>query len=140
MVQLVKDNRPMIIAIDFDGTLFDSYSDGDLYLDVPLYTTKLLYTLIDLKEKYGDCLFYILFTCRHDENLQEVVDVCKYCGLEFDAVNNNYPDLPFETSRKVYADLYIDNRANGKAVDPDYLQSYISGIVESDLIRPFEDR
>ena len=140
MVQLVNDNRPMIIAIDFDGTLVDSYSDGDLYLDVPLYTTKLLPTLINLKEKYGDCLFYILFTCRHDENLQEVVDVCKYCGLEFDAVNNNYPDLPFETSGKVYADLYIDNRANGKAVDPDYLQSYISGIVESDLIRPFEDR
>ena len=137
MVQLVKNNRPMIIAIDFDGTLFDSYSDGDLYIDTPLYPTSLVNILIDLKAKYEDCLFYILFTCRHDENLQEVADVCEYYGLEFDAINNNYPNLPFDTSGKVYADLYIDNRANGKPVDVEYIRDYISSIVESDLIRPF---
>jgi hypothetical protein len=138
MIQLVKDKRPMIIAIDFDGTLFDSYDSGDLYIETELFPTPLLYTLIDLKNKYNDCLYYILYTCHHDD-LDELIDVCQYCGLKFDNVNQNYPYLPFETSGKVYADLYLDNRANGKPIDCEYIEDYISSLIESDLIRPFKD-
>ena len=36
---------------------------------------------------------------------------CKENGLEFDNVNNNYPNLSFKTSNKIYANLYIDNRS-----------------------------
>ena len=55
-------------------------------------------------------------------------------------MNNNYPYLPFETSGKVYADLYLDNRANGKPINVEYIEDYISSLIESDLIRPFENK
>lgn len=138
MVQLVRNARPMIIAIDFDGTLFDGFHTGDYWEGKSLYSTPLLYTLIDLKNKYKDCLYYILFTCRcTEEELTEIDSLCRDYGLTFDAINTNYPNLPFETSGKVYADLYLDNRANGMPIDCGYVENYISSIIESDLIRPF---
>ena len=138
MVQLVRNARPMIIAIDFDGTLFDGFHTGDYWNNCMLYPTPLLNALIDLKNKYKNCLYYILFTCRcTTEELEEIIDLCEDYGITFDAINTNYPNLPFETSGKVYADLYLDNRANGVPIDCDYIENYIASIVESDLIRPF---
>ena len=56
----------------------------------------------------------ILWTCRVGEDLEKAVNWCKEHGLEFDAINDNLPEIKkaFSTdSRKIFANLYIDDRA-----------------------------
>ena len=138
MIQLTKNKRPMIIAIDFDGTLFDGFQTGDYYNKNQLYPTPLFQTLINLKQKYKDCLYYILYTCKWDkEELKEIDKMCSDKGLIFDTINENYINLPFKTSGKIYADLYLDNCSNGMPINNEYINNYISSILESDLLRDF---
>jgi len=61
----------------------------------------------------------ILWSVREGELLQEAVDYCAKRGLEFYAVNTNYPDERPEQrpNRKVTADLYIDDRNLGGLPD-----------------------
>ena len=110
---------PMIIAVDFDDTLFQ-------YVPAPEGTTdysgrpgsigKPHYTLIQfLKNRRKDRDKLILWTCREGKALQDAVDACMAQGLQFDAVNANLPYMCPEglwpDSRKVKADLYIDDKA-----------------------------
>ena len=49
-----------------------------------------------------------------NEALQKAVEFCKVHGLEFDAVNDNLEELKQlygNNSRKISADLYIDDKA-----------------------------
>jgi len=104
------DSLPKIVAIDFDGTLVtNKYPEiGDkihrVFTDVKFYKT--------LGWKV------ILWTCRDNDcngnKLDEAVAYCKEQGLEFDAVNKNIPEVIAmfgNDTRKVYADLYIDDKA-----------------------------
>ena len=48
--------------------------------------------------------------------LADAVDFCSSNGLEFDAVNDNLPEITEKygnNSRKISCDLYIDDRAVG---------------------------
>lgn len=56
----------------------------------------------------------ILWTCREGEKLDAAVEWCRGYGLEFDAVNENLPELTdrYENdSRKIGADQYRDDKA-----------------------------
>ncbi len=56
----------------------------------------------------------ILWTNSTGKALETAVEFCRYNGLEFDSVNENIPEIleQFgEDSRKVTADLYIDDKA-----------------------------
>ena len=62
----------------------------------------------------GDRL--ILWTCRSGEQLEEALFFCMARGLVFDAVNENLPETIEQCggdSRKIFADLYIDDRCAG---------------------------
>ena len=109
-----------IIAVDFDGTLIT----GNTWPDVcgeP--NRKLISFLIGQKNK-GNKI--ILWTNRTDVPekesypLRDAVEFCRAAGLEFDAVNENLPEIIRaygSDSRKVSADTYIDD----KAFNPDYV-------------------
>jgi len=109
-----------IIAVDFDGTLIT----GNTWPDVcgeP--NRKLISFLIGQKNK-GNKI--ILWTNRTDVPekesypLRDAVEFCRAAGLEFDAVNENLPEIIQaygSDSRKVSADTYIDD----KAFNPDYV-------------------
>lgn len=109
----------MIIAVDFDDTLFQ-------YVPAPEGTTdysgrpgsigKPHHALIQyLRNRRRDGDKLILWTCREGKALQEAVDACMVQGLQFDAVNANLPHMcpegQWPDSRKVKADLYIDDKA-----------------------------
>lgn len=99
-----KENR--IIAVDFDGTLCE-----DAYPEMGKPNLYLIQSLKDLK-KQGKQL--ILWTCRCGRELEEAVNWCKGFELEFDAINQNVPENieKYGTdTRKVYADLYLDDKA-----------------------------
>ena len=92
-----------IVAVDFDGTL----SLDSQYPNIGRFNTHLYEALMKLK---GIGWSIVLWTCREGEELREAVEWCKMNGLEFDAINENPPEVPFK-SRKVVADMYIDDRA-----------------------------
>ena len=92
-----------IVAVDFDGTL----SLDAQYPNIGRFNTRLYEALMKLK---GIGWSIVLWTCREGKELKEAVEWCKMNGLEFDAINENPPEVPFK-SRKVVADMYIDDRA-----------------------------
>lgn len=92
-----------IVAVDFDGTL----SLDSQYPDIGQFNKPLYEALMKLK---GIGWSIVLWTCREGKELKEAVEWCKMNGLEFDAINENPSHVPFK-SRKVVADMYIDDRA-----------------------------
>jgi hypothetical protein len=94
----------MVIAVDFDGTIVEHRYPG-IGKEIP----RAIDTLIAL-QNLGHSI--ILWTFRSGEELLEAVDFCKKRGLVFFAVNNNSPEEIYDPkeSRKIYADIYIDDR------------------------------
>ena len=92
-----------IVAVDFDGTL----SLDSQYPNIGRFNTPLYEALMKLK---GIGWSIVLWTCREGKELREAVIWCANNGLEFDAINENPSHVPFK-SRKVVADMYIDDRA-----------------------------
>jgi hydroxymethylpyrimidine pyrophosphatase-like HAD family hydrolase len=99
--------EPLIIAVDFDGTIVE-HKYPAIGKELPFAT----HTLKALQTK-GHRL--ILWTYRAGKELEEAVEFCSKQGLEFYAVNKNYPEEKFDDgiSRKILADLYIDDRNLG---------------------------
>ncbi len=102
----------MTIAVDFDGTIV-THEYPRIGKPIPFA----IQTLRRLQEQDGHQL--ILWTVREGELLQEAVDYCRSRGLEFYAVNANYPDeRPSESlSRKLSVDVFIDDRNLGGLPD-----------------------
>lgn len=102
----------MSIAVDFDGTIV-THEYPRIGKPIPFA----IQTLRRLQEQDGHQL--ILWTVREGELLQEAVEYCRSRGLEFYAVNSNYPDeQPSERlSRKLTADVFIDDRNLGGLPD-----------------------
>lgn len=102
----------MIIAVDFDGTIVE-----DRYPDIGK-EKRHAFTTLNALQKAGHRL--ILWTYRSGLQLKEAVEFCRKNGVEFYAVNRSYYEEQFDEtylSRKVYADIYIDDRNLGGFVE-----------------------
>ena len=95
------------LAIDFDGTIVEH--------KFPRIGKELPFAIQTLKQLQEDGFQLILWTYRSGKELQEAVDFCAERGLEFFAVNTNYPEgVPSGNhSPKILADIYIDDRNLG---------------------------
>ena len=94
----------MIIAVDFDGTIVQhKYPAIGKEIPFAIKTLKLF-------QQKGHKL--ILWTYRSGKELEKAVEYCEKRGLVFHAVNNNFEGEEFDNtySRKIYADIYIDDR------------------------------
>ena len=100
-------NNPLIIAVDFDGTIVE-----DAY---PKVGEPMLFAFDTLKKLQSEGHRLILWTYRSGRKLDEAVAFCKENELEFYAVNKNYPEEEYDEkqSRKIHADLFIDDRNVG---------------------------
>lgn len=100
-------NNNKIYTVDFNGTL----SIAAEWPEIGQPNETLFKFLL---EQQAEGARMILYTCRSGEPLAEAVRFCKYHGLEFDAVNENLPELIEEyggDTRKIEADYYIDDKA-----------------------------
>jgi hydroxymethylpyrimidine pyrophosphatase-like HAD family hydrolase len=97
----------LIVAIDFDGTIVE-----DAY---PKIGKPKLFAFETLKRLQDDGHRLILWTYRYGSRLDEAVTFCKENGIHFYAVNKSFPEEEFDAkqSRKIYADLFIDDRNLG---------------------------
>ena len=94
----------MIIAVDFDGTIVKH--------KYPLIGKEIPFAIKTLKLLQQNGHKIILWTYRSGKDLQEAVKFCEKRGLTFYAVNNSFEGEEFDNthSRKIYADIYIDDR------------------------------
>lgn len=102
----------MIIAVDFDGTIVE-HCYPEIGKEIPFATTTLKMLIADRHQ-------LILWTVRRGELLQAAVDWCKERGVEFYAVNKNFPEEVVENDgcyNKVNAELFIDDRNLGGLPD-----------------------
>ncbi len=97
----------MRIAVDFDGTIVEHE-----YPAIGKVRPFAFQTLKMLQEK-GHLL--ILWTYRSGKLLDEAIEFCKCNGIEFYAVNSDYPGQVYDNikSRKIDCDYYIDDRNIG---------------------------
>jgi hypothetical protein len=102
----------LTIAVDFDGTIVTH--------EYPKIGKEIPFAIDTLKrlQKYPDILL-ILWTVREGTQLDEAVEYCRERGLEFYAVNKNYPEenKEYPEPRKLKADLFIDDRNLGGLPD-----------------------
>ena len=104
-IELAQKRAP-IIAVDFDGTLCENK-----WPEIGAAKWNTIQTLIAARAA-GARL--ILWTNRVGSRLREAIEWCRNRELEFDAVNENLPEIlaAFTTDcRKVYADIYLDDKA-----------------------------
>lgn len=93
-----KVYNSLVVAFDFDNTVYDFHQVGLGFKDV----IKLLQNL----KKIG--CYLIVFTANDDEDF-----VKKYCiekKIPFDAINENPPFFKSK-SRKIYYNILLDDRA-----------------------------
>ena len=97
----------LIVAIDFDGTIVE-----DAY---PSIGKPKLFAFETLKRLQDDGHRLILWTYRSGSRLDEAVSFCEARGIYFYAINKSFPEEEFDNgqSRKIYADLFIDDRNLG---------------------------
>ena len=99
----------MIIAVDFDGTIVEhKYPEIGQEVPFAIDTLKML-----IKDQHR----LILWSVREGALLDEAVEWCRVRGVEFYAVNKDYPEEEKEKnnhfSRKLKADFFIDDRNVG---------------------------
>lgn len=103
----------MTIAVDFDGTIVE-HAYPKIGRELPFATET-------LRQLIRDQHRLVLWTVREDALLQEAIDWCKERGVEFYAVNRDYPEEEKEKnnhfSRKLKVDLWIDDRNIGGLPD-----------------------
>ena len=101
------------IAVDFDGTIVTH--------EYPRIGTEIPFAIETLKMLAKDNHRLTLWSVREGELLQEAIDWCKERGVEFWAVNKDYPeeerDKNEHYSRKLKADYFIDDRNIGGLPD-----------------------
>ena len=103
----------MVIAVDFDGTIVEH-----MY---PKIGNEIPFATDTLKELIKDGHQLILWSVREDGLLQEAVDWCHRRGVDFWAVNKDYPEEERSKnnhfSRKLKVDMFIDDRNVGGLPD-----------------------
>jgi hypothetical protein len=106
VLSFVSENSK-IIAVDFDGTIVEH--------KYPAIGKEMLFAFATLKALQQKGHKLILWTYRVGRTLDDAVNYCKENGVEFFAVNKNYPEEKMDetTARKINADIFIDDRNVG---------------------------
>ena len=100
----------MRIAVDFDGTIVEN--------QYPAIGVEKPFAVKTLKQLAAEGDDIILWTARSGPLLQDAVNWCERQGLKFFAINSNYHmcvdhQNGFKGSRKIHADIFIDDRNVG---------------------------
>ena len=98
----------MILAIDFDGTLHTG--------KYPNIGEPVANSIEYMEKLHQDGHYLIIWTCREGDSLLEAINWLKEVGIPFDRVNDHEPKNKAQyggTTRKIYADVYVDDRQIG---------------------------
>lgn len=104
----------MTIAVDFDGTIVE-HRYPEIGEEIP-FATETLKMLIQDRHNI------ILWTVREGKLLDEAVEWCRKRGVEFYAINREYPEEtttsnPYYSRKLSAVDIWIDDRNIGGLPD-----------------------
>lgn len=95
-----REHGSIIIAFDFDNTIFDYYNKGYDYPNI----------IGLLKEcKTMGCTL-ILYTCCDESKYEFMKEKCAECGIIIDYINESPSNIPF-VGKKIYYNILLDDRA-----------------------------
>ena len=99
---ITESKRRTTVAIDLDGTIAKESDFDSKKIGPPIYNAQ------DILEKVKELgVTIIINTCRADEKL--IRSWLREHHIPFDHINMN-PNQPKDTSHKIMADRYWDNR------------------------------
>jgi len=101
LVKEYEEHGSLVVAYDFDNTVYDYHQAGHTYADV----------IALLKDMKTIGCYLIIFTANEDYDF-----IKKYCSeneIPYDTINENPPffDSP---ARKIYYNILLDDRAGLK--------------------------
>lgn len=100
LVENWKAHNGIIIAFNFDNTIFDYYNNN--------YTYSKVINLLKECKKMG-CIL-ILSTCCDESKFSDIKSYLKDIDLNIDYINKSPPYIPF-TGDKIYYNILLDDRA-----------------------------
>ena len=100
LVENWKLHNGIIIAFDFDNTIFDYYDKGYRY-------DKVIALLKECKDMGCTLIFS---TCCDESKFEFMENKCIEVGIYIDYINESPPYIPF-TGNKIYYNIMLDDRA-----------------------------
>lgn len=94
-------HKKLIVALDFDDTIFDYHNKGHQYAQV--------IELILECQSYG--FYIVIFTGTPPEKWEDIYNYCEKVGIKPATVNKNPIPLPFGNNGKIYYNILLDDRA-----------------------------
>jgi len=98
-----KQHGKIIVGVDYDSTLFP-YHTIENQSDIER-------TISMVKTAYETGAYVVIFTASDPERHDEIRDYCKKIGVHIDSINVNPIDLPYGKTGKIYANIFLDDRA-----------------------------
>lgn len=100
-----QQHSKIIIAIDYDDTIspwkFQSLSDiSDM--------NKIIDILITSRQVGA---YIVIFTTCNPDRYNDIKQYCLSKGLNIDGINETPLDLPYGKTNKIYANIFLDDRA-----------------------------
>ena len=95
-----KAHGKIIIAYDFDDTVNDFHKKGREYKDV-----------ISTLKRWRNHAYFIVFSASNEERYEEIRGLCKEKDIPLDAINENIPELNIPNGKKIYYNVFLDDRA-----------------------------
>lgn len=98
-----RQHGKIIIAVDFDDTI----SPWKLEHDVT--DCKNVIDTLKVAKEVG--AYITVFTACKEDRYPEIEGYCEAVGLNIDSINQNPIELPYGNHAKIYANIFIDDRA-----------------------------
>ena len=96
-----EEHKNLIIAYDFDNTVYDFHDEGHSY--------KMVIELLKECKQLG--AYLMVYTARKGEELYFVESYLNENNIPFDSINETPSFLPFEDGKKLYYNVLLDDRA-----------------------------
>lgn len=96
-----KQYGKIIIACDYDDTISPWKMTNTNFTRV--------FEILKMAKQTG--AYVVIFTACKEERYSEITKYCLDNGLEIDGINTTPIDLPYGNNKKIYANIFIDDRA-----------------------------
>jgi thiol-disulfide isomerase/thioredoxin len=96
-----KQHGKIIVAVDYDDTISPWKLQG--------FDPKRTIEVLKIAKQTG--AYLVVFTACKADRYPEILQYCESIGLEIDTINKAPIDLPYGNDSKIYANIFIDDRA-----------------------------
>ncbi len=97
-----SEHKKLILALDFDDTIFDFHGKGYSY-------DQVINLVLECQRDYG--FYIVIFTGTPPEKWGDIYTHCQKLGIKIDSINKNPISLPFGNDGKIYYNILLDDRS-----------------------------